>query len=109
MNRQSLTPSEVKRRVLELLNLGRYSDESGHFKHKHRNILRNHITYVLQTGQAIQERFEWSTEVYAWRYVIEGIDQDGRNLRIVFEFIEVSPFPDEWIYVVSAYDLNLKD
>lgn len=84
-----LTPDEAKRKIALYLREGRVKP-SLHCRRDsmpRRNVYLPDIVNVLTTGEIIREA-EWDEDYDNWKYTVEGVDEEGEELRAVTVFFD---------------------
>ena len=74
-----LTPDEVKRRLLLILDQGRltYTWHCQHERMPQRGVTTQDVEYVLEAGE-VSEDAEWLSTHQLWKYKVDGTDRKAK-------------------------------
>lgn len=86
-----LSRDEAKRKIALFLKEGRVRPTSHCFRDSmpKRNVSLQDILHVLQHGEVIRDA-QWDEEHGEWKYVMEGADLEGDDLRAVTVFFDAA-------------------
>jgi hypothetical protein len=86
-----LSADEAKRKIALFLKTGRLRPTRHCLRDSmpSRNVTTQDVLHVLETGEIIRNP-QWDKDHGEWKYIVEGVDLDGEDLRAVTVFFDAN-------------------